>query len=733
MNSSTNSNKHFITFGCAQFQRAVDRITQEARALGVFDTITGIHQKDLTNDLEFWAKNGRFIAENPRGFGYFIWKPYILLQKLQACQENEIVVYADAGCTLNPQGLPRLNEYFDIVQKSEYGLIGFELEEAWCSENRFTKMDLIDFLNVPHLIDTRQIMATVVIVRKCEHVMNLIRRWYSLACLHHFLDDSPSLIPNTDKFEEHRHDQSIFSLLCKSMGATLLADEPDSCGELVPIQCTRRREITIPCVSILGSCRQTSVAQYFSMTDLHEELTYPHYSKEIIQAIEHASGVIRIHDLDTLHCFRKGILNKSEVDYNKVRKIFDETDIFLVEIASRKKYVYDGKYVHHILTEEKYGFYDRMEISIEHQSDAEIEDDLIRMKELLYPKPFIIVSHLYSVKEGSRYELIQLLKNLCAKLKIPFLNPSERLQHENPEQLYEKEAKLAHWTPYGHSLIAKIYKEMIERVLYLSRLPSIVQVYYTDEERVAKQTIHGLGDYIRGCCYLLNYCRRMNLNFKVSFSHHTLSKFLYNTHAITQKEAREIEYFFCDDKTFHERILCLEYPKQIFTNNMFDLTCLSTEEKQEILRLCLTPRIQFQEHIQQKKQKLGIEDGKYKVIHVRLGDNGLVRKYAESDVYLKSFQTIMKAMGEEEKWIVMTDSQCFENILQSNGCLVSRTRKTHVGHYDHTVQDVEDTLLDFFLMSTAHEIHQFSVYSWGSGFSGTVSALYNIPLVKHSL
>ena len=40
--------------------------------------------------------------------------------------------------------------------------------------------------------------------------------WYSIACNYHFVDDSPSIHPNDPSFREHRHDQSIFSLLIKS-------------------------------------------------------------------------------------------------------------------------------------------------------------------------------------------------------------------------------------------------------------------------------------------------------------------------------------------------------------------------------------------------------------------------------------------------------------------------------------------------------------------------------------
>jgi hypothetical protein len=43
----------------------------------------------------------------------------------------------------------------------------------------------------------------------------LVSEWYTLSCDYHNIDDTPSILPNLENFKEHRHDQSIFSLLTK--------------------------------------------------------------------------------------------------------------------------------------------------------------------------------------------------------------------------------------------------------------------------------------------------------------------------------------------------------------------------------------------------------------------------------------------------------------------------------------------------------------------------------------
>jgi hypothetical protein len=52
----------------------------------------------------------------------------------------------------------------------------------------------------------------------CDKTREFVQQWYELACNYHFIDDSPSVLPNFPDFQEHRHDQSIFSLLTKKKG-----------------------------------------------------------------------------------------------------------------------------------------------------------------------------------------------------------------------------------------------------------------------------------------------------------------------------------------------------------------------------------------------------------------------------------------------------------------------------------------------------------------------------------
>ena len=230
--------KIFITFGgpTQNFYNAVDRVCQQAREFNLFDEVIGFTDKDLKNDAEFWEKNGAFIENHKRGYGYWIWKSYINFKTIQRMDQGDIVVYVDSGCELRIQFIERMKEYFDIVTKSDKGIIGMSLcfnERHWTKMDTFVKLDCTEFFN-----DGYQVIGGIVIYKKCENTCSIIEKWYNGCCNHHLITDAPSVLPNAHDFIEHRHDQSIFSLLMKKHGFERLGYEIEE-QQPVPIYAAR--------------------------------------------------------------------------------------------------------------------------------------------------------------------------------------------------------------------------------------------------------------------------------------------------------------------------------------------------------------------------------------------------------------------------------------------------------------------------------------------------------------
>ena len=72
-------------------------------------------------------------------------------------------------------------------------------------------------------------------------------------------------------------------------------------------------------------------------------------------------------------------------------------------------------------------------------------------------------------------------------------------------------------------------------------------------------------------------------------------------------------------------------------------------------------------------------------------------------------------------------SQLVKNIIKTN------LKPVHVGLNTITMEECENTMLEFMLMTTCNKIHQLSVYEWGSGFSDTIHKIYNVPIEKYNI
>ena len=68
--------------------------------------------------------------------------------------------------------------------------------------------------------------------------MALFKIWWETAKnYYHFFDDSTSITKNFNNFTENRHDQSVFSLICKTNGV-----EEEFDWNSIPIKKTRIRK-----------------------------------------------------------------------------------------------------------------------------------------------------------------------------------------------------------------------------------------------------------------------------------------------------------------------------------------------------------------------------------------------------------------------------------------------------------------------------------------------------------
>ena len=91
---------HFLSFGDAKMRPSLERIKSEAEQTGWFDTITVVDQSSFDKDYMKMVRPTLHM----RGFGYMRWKSYVVQRKLSEISNDDILVFNDAGCTINPNG-----------------------------------------------------------------------------------------------------------------------------------------------------------------------------------------------------------------------------------------------------------------------------------------------------------------------------------------------------------------------------------------------------------------------------------------------------------------------------------------------------------------------------------------------------------------------------------------------------------------------------------------------------
>lgn len=154
---------------------------------------------------EFIVMNGD-IFRQPRGFGYWLWKPYFIYKSMLHCQEGDILIYADAGIEF-------VNSVSHIIDRMDQDIFFFtngfpQLE--WC------KMDCIKAILGNHYYTTcndKQVQASCIFFKVNQATKDFVKEWLLYCQMPGFIDDSPSKIANFPTFAEHRHDQAILTCL----------------------------------------------------------------------------------------------------------------------------------------------------------------------------------------------------------------------------------------------------------------------------------------------------------------------------------------------------------------------------------------------------------------------------------------------------------------------------------------------------------------------------------------
>jgi len=195
-----------ITFATDQFkhkQLAFDGLVKKK----IFKKHIKTNENNLS-DYGFFQVN-RDFSPLQRGYGFWLWKPFLIADKLKEIPNNDVLCYVDSGDLIRQDPIPlldKLHENFDII----LNLAGSWRAVEWTKRDTFIKMDKDKI----RYHEQYQIEAGFISIKKTDKSTKFIDEWFKWCQdFQNISDDSCILAENYTPFRDHRHDQAILNLL----------------------------------------------------------------------------------------------------------------------------------------------------------------------------------------------------------------------------------------------------------------------------------------------------------------------------------------------------------------------------------------------------------------------------------------------------------------------------------------------------------------------------------------
>jgi len=212
-----------VTFSGARYDATTRQIVERAPALGAEAVIVYDDRWLVTHP--FFVVN-RWLWDHPhkRGFGWYAWKPLVILQTLAQLPDGDLVLYVDADTV----PIASLSVLFDICAH-DGGVMLFASEGhrqvEWCKRDCYIVMGQDD----ARYYDVQAGVARFAVFQKGSWLATqILSEWLAYAIHPLATTFDPSVLgPELPGFIEHRAEQAILSNLAHKYGLRLYRE---ACG-----------------------------------------------------------------------------------------------------------------------------------------------------------------------------------------------------------------------------------------------------------------------------------------------------------------------------------------------------------------------------------------------------------------------------------------------------------------------------------------------------------------------
>jgi len=253
-----------VIAGLGRFYGAGKRIFLLLKNLAPLITPILIDEKELHAVADRYGIDKSQLSVKYRGFGYWQWKPLLIYHFLQQRKFDKII-YIDAGCDVEPSSFKTFVTWFSGCK---YGLL---LTRTGHSIESYTKPSVIKALGNKEykysLIEMMQ--AGVIFLKTKAAIAEVFEEAFMLikSRRHDLYDDSEiEEYKHKNDFIDHRHDQSVLSLLIlKNQNINQVGILPTSMSPPHHLDWSK-------CPPIIASRNESPISLYWPL------LTYPKYA-----------------------------------------------------------------------------------------------------------------------------------------------------------------------------------------------------------------------------------------------------------------------------------------------------------------------------------------------------------------------------------------------------------------------------------------------------------------------
>ncbi|MDI9356854.1 MAG: hypothetical protein QM536_07535 [Chitinophagaceae bacterium] len=149
------------------------------------------------------------IFQNTKGFGYWLWKPFFISEVFRKLSPDDVLLYMDAGI----ECIDSLHPLISLCQKNDIICFGNgnNFNAEWTKMDCFVRMNT----NTSKIKNAIHCDGSIILFKKTEFSELFIIKWLSYCSEKPLISDDTNIYikKNSIFFKEHRHDQSIFSIL----------------------------------------------------------------------------------------------------------------------------------------------------------------------------------------------------------------------------------------------------------------------------------------------------------------------------------------------------------------------------------------------------------------------------------------------------------------------------------------------------------------------------------------